>query len=393
MVKTFLCYLFLLACVLVILLQGLHPAWNNHLITDLFIFKERSIGNFTNNEYQPGALFFFSLLSPFATNQLLDTFKTAFLSINILLIFLIAFIIQRISKPENNIILSLIILFTGPILLFRFELLVIFLVLYSFYFFKKGISQLSSILLAVAITVKVYPIIYLPYLVISLYKQKRIKDSIRFLLLFIATAGTFILGFMYLYNFSPIQLADSLRYHLLKPLGAEGLWSSIISIIHILSTSSLPHLTGEYVTWGISRQDQILPMWFFDNFWILILALLYFFHLKQSKDKKFNEIFLLTITLATIIFSKLSSPQFLIWFVFLLPLVDFEKFIHNTRYSLILIISLITAFLTQYIYPLNYSEFLSFFSKSAPTYIFYIFILKNLLILIVFYLLVTLRDD
>lgn len=292
MTKTFLCYLFLLVCVFVILLQGLHPSWNNHLITDLFTFKERSAGNFTNNEYQPGALFFFSLLSPFAVNQTLDTFKTVFFSINILLIFLTAFFIQRLSKPENNIILGLIILFTGPILLFRFELLVVFLVISSFYYFKKGIFNISSILLALATLVKIYPTIYLPYLMISLYKQKKIKDFISFLLFFMASLGIFLLSFMYLNSFSGNQLIDSLGYHILKPIGVEGFWSSIISIIHVLSTGSLPSLVGEYVTWGISRQDQILPMWFFDNFWILIIGLLYFFHFKRSSDKAFNEIFL-----------------------------------------------------------------------------------------------------
>lgn len=393
MEKKYFCYLFFLACVLVIILQGLHPTWNNHLVTDLFIFKERSVGNFTNNEYQPGALLFLSLLSPFAINQVFDVFKIAFFSINILLIFLIAFFVQRISKPENNIILGLIILFTGPILLFRFELLVIFLVISSFYYFKKDIFDISSILLALATTVKVYPIIYLPYLIINLYKQKGMKDSIRFFLSFIATSGILLLGFMYLYNFSSIQLIDSLRYHLYKPIGVEGFWSSVISIIHILSTGSLSSLTSEYLTWGISRHNQILPMWFFDNFWILILALLYFLYFRRNVDKKFNEIFVITITLATVTFSKLSSPQFLIWFVFLLPIVKLKKFIQNTRYSLILILSLVTAFLTQYIYPLNYSEFLSVFNKGTTTYLFYIFILKNLSLLVIFYMLLTLRNE
>lgn len=392
MVKTFLCYLFLGTCVLIILLQGLHPTWNGHLITDLYIFKERASGNLTNNEYQPGALLFFNLLTPFAINQELDTFKTAFFSINILLIFLTAFFIQKVSKSENNIILGIIILFTGPILLFRFELLVIFLVISSIYYFKRGSTDISSILLALATSVKVYPIIYLPYLAINLYKQKRTKEFIRFLGLFIATSGIFIVGFMYLYNFSLTQILNSIRYHVSKPIGVEGFWSSVISIIHVLLTGTLPSLVGEYMTWGISAKDQILSMWFFDNFWILILGILYFIYLKNV-DKKFNQIFLLTITLATIIFSKLSSPQFLIWFLFLLPLVDFKKFIHNTRYSLILIASLAATFLTQYIYPLNYSEFLSSFSKGSPNYLFYIFILKNLLLLTVFNLLLTLNND
>ena len=307
MVKTFLCYLFLTICVLIILLQGLHPVWSGHLITDLFIFKERSVGNFTNNEYQPGALFFFSLLSPFAINQTLDTYKVALFSANILLIFLTAFLIHKISKVQNNIILGLIILFTGPILLFRFDLLVVFLVISSFYFFKKGILYISSIPLALAITVKIYPIIYLPYFAFNLYKQNRVKELIKFFISFVFIFAGFLLLFTNLYNFSFIQLLESIKYHALKPIGVEGFWSALISIFHTFSTGSPPSLIAEYVTWGISHQDQLLPMWFFDNFWILVLILLYFFHFKKGSDKRFNEIFLITITLGTIIFSKLEG--------------------------------------------------------------------------------------
>lgn len=392
-VKIFLCYLFLTICILVILLQALHPAWYPHLITDLFVFKERAIGNFINNEYQPGALLFFKILSFFVSNQSLDAFTISLFKANILLIFLTALLIQKITRPINIIILGIIILFIGPILLFRFELLVVFLVIASFYFFKRNLLYISSVFLSLAVLVKVYPLIYLPFFLISLYKQGGIKKSINFISIFIAFSSIFLFFFMYLYNFNFIQLFDSLKYHSLKPVGLEGSWSAIISLIHLATTGTLPEIVAAYVTWGISSKDLILPMWFFNNFWLLILGLFHLAYIKRIVQKEMGEIFLIIITLSTILFSKLSSPQYLIWFIFLLPLINFKKYISNMKLALILIISLISAFLTQYIYPLNYSEFLSLFSKGGSILIFYFFIAKNLSLLIIFYLFLTLKDE
>lgn len=389
--KTLSVYLFLTVCIIVILLQAFHPLWSGHIIFDLFAFRDRALGNFVNNEYQPGALLFFNLLSPFAA-QSLDVFKVALFTANIILIYISAIFIQKITRPENNIIFALLLLFIGPIILFRFEILVVTLVIVSIYFFKKENIIASAMFLALSIMVKVYPLIYLPYFLISLYRKGGIKSATHYLLVFIITSLTFLVFFMLLFRFNFNQLTYSLNYHVLKPVGVEGFWTSLVSLFQLISTGSPPTLEAKYLTWGISEQSLILPMWFFNNFWIFILLLSYLFYIRK-KDYKFNPVFLLEITLVTVLFSKLSSPQYLIWFFALIPLINIEKFISNTRLCLVLIISLLVAFLTQYIYPLNYSEFLSFFSGSRNFFLFYIFVTKNLLLLISLYLLLTLKGE
>lgn len=387
--KIFFCYIFLSVCILLILFEGLQPMWSNHLITDFYTFRQRAAGDFVNNEYQPGVLVFFRLFSPFTNYGSIEPFKNAMFLVNICIVFLIAIFVQKLSKPENNIVLGLVILFSGPILLYRFELLVIFLVITSFYFFKKGSYIFSSILLALASMIKVYPIIYLPYFFLILYKSSGVlKGFSQTIAVFFVTSLLFLSIFMSLYNFNLNQLTYSLQFHASKPVGIEGFWSSIISIVNILSTGSPPTLVLRNGTHGISDQALILPMWFLNNFWIFILISLYLWY--YFKGKSISIVFLLVLTLVPVIFLKLSSPQYLLWYLILLPIISFEKFINDARYSLLLIISLISAFLNQYIYPLNYSNFLVSFNTNTHYYLFYILVTKYLLLLSVFLVIINL---
>jgi len=123
-------YLILFICTTVVLLQAIHPAWKDHLVFDVYTYFERSTYfinhlNLSNiaNEYHPGAITFFILLSPFLLiNPSVEAFLNIILSANFILIFLIAYMIERLTASKNILIFSLLILFTGPIIFYRFEL-------------------------------------------------------------------------------------------------------------------------------------------------------------------------------------------------------------------------------------------------------------------------------
>lgn len=384
--KTFFCYFFLFLCISIVFYQGTQTMWKDHLITDFYTFRERAAGNFSGNEYQPGALVFFRLFVPFANQDSLEPFKNAVLFANIFIIFLIALLMQKLSKPESSIILGLAILFSGPILLFRFELLVIFFVIVSFYFLKKGNLIIASVFLALATMVKVYPIVYLPYFFLIAYRKiGAIKSFSRTFLIFLITTLMFLLVFMPIYNFDLNQLTNSLQFHTSKPVGAEGFWSVIISGLNILSNKSLPSLTSRNGTQGISDQSLILPLWLINNLWIFVLICVYIWYFAKKKMfNKFDSSFLLILTMIPVIFLKLSSPQYLLWFIILLPLINFYKFKNEVTFSFLLFASLITAYLNQIIYPLHYVEFLYLFKTGENFYLFYILIFKNIFLLLAF---------
>lgn len=393
------CYITLLICTATVLLQAIHPAWKNHLIFDIYTYFDRATYflNHLNlsgiaNEYHPGAVLFFIMLSPFLLiNSSLDAFLWIFFSANILFIFLLAFIIEKITNYKNILVLSILILFTGPIIFYRFELLVVLLTVCCYYFFQKNRITLSLAFLALATLTKLYPLVYLPYFLITKFKEGGLKYFIKFIFIFFV----FVIFFLMIYLFSlQINLTDfilSFKYHSDKPVGVEGLWASIISLFQIVTNGFPSPLVSGNKTWGVNIENFFLPAWVIENFWILALEIIFITVLSFRNQKKIIEN-LLIITLTLVIFSKLSAPQYLMWFLFLLPLINFEKFIKNAGYSFLLLISLLVAFLSQYIYPLNYDSFLSSYS-GGQSFLFYLNIFRNLLLIILLYILIQINKD
>ena len=389
-------YLILFICATVVLLQAIHPAWKDHLVFDVYTYFERSTYfinhlNLSNiaNEYHPGAITFFILLSPFLLiNSSVEAFLNIILSTNFILIFLIAYMIERLTASKNILIFSLLILFTGPIIFYRFELLVVCLTMASYYFFKKNLALVSIIFLGLAILTKLYPIIYLPYFLFIRFKERGLKEFVKLSLVFCTFIISFLLAYLSLLQIGLTEFIYSLNYHSAKPVGVEGVWASIISLFSIITAGSPPTLVAGNRTWGVSTENFFLPLWIIDNFWILAIEIVYLLILSFKKSSKLLESILI-ITLTVLIFSKLSAPQYLIWFLFLLPLISFEKYLNNIRYTFLLLMSFCVAFLSQYIYPLNYDNFLQFFNNGSNSYLFYLNVFRNICLIFIFYILVV----
>ncbi len=394
---------FLFLCIFTVLLLAIHPAWKQHLIFDIYTFQDRAsyfIHNFNlsgvnGNEYQPGAILYFILLSPtMLINPSFESFLTVFFVGNILLLLIMAFFIRNITEPKNLIIFGLLILFTGPILFYRFELLVILLTIISFYLWTKNKTYFSVIFLALASLVKVYPVIYLPYFLILIFHKKGFNSALKHGLVFVG----FILIFTWIYltslQVSIDQLIYSLDYHSAKPIGVEGIWSGLITTWDLFKNGLPPSLVAGNKTWGINPAGFPVPIWLIDNYWIFIVGIIYVYLLFSKRlANKFMEVnILLTITLVT--FAKLTSPQYLMWYLFLLPLINFDKLLKSSHLSLAVLFSFAIAFLSQYIYPLNYTDFLQFFSGNSDNlYLFYINLVKNILLVVIFVLLIFDIDE
>jgi hypothetical protein len=389
-------YSFLLICLSVVLLQAIHPFWKEHLVFDVYTYFERSqffINNFNFsgvlNEYHPGAIIFFILLSPFMLiDNSLDTYIRNFLIINTFLAILLAFLIHKFTNSKNILLYAILILFTGPIIFYRFELLVVLLTISAIYFLSKN-SYLSNLFLAAAVLTKLYPIVYLPLFIFSWFKEKNMKSTIRSLGIFFFFFIIVLTCYFFSLRIGIEEFIFSLNYHAAKPIGIEGFWTSLITSFKLISDGIPPALTSGNKTWGISPDNLILPAWFINNFWIIAIEVVYLVIILK-KYKVIEAMLLITLTL--LVFSKLSAPQYLTWFLFLLPLINFEKYLQNVRYTYILLTSLLIAFLSQYIYPLNYNSYLQFFIDQSKPYLFYINLFRNILILSLFYPLITLHE-
>jgi len=380
-----------LAVILLLTLARL-PEWRDHMQVDIGAFHGRSSHFLTHgtwqgvgyDEYQPGALWFFVLLGwlSFAPSNY-DAFFAMLMVANVLLIFgHVAFFLRNGSRWAA---LSLVLLAAaaGPILLFRFELLVSLLVLCAWALAQRRSYIASAIVLGVATVIKVYPAVFLPLLLAEVLRRKQYADSV-------AAAAGFGLGIIVptlltmAYGFPLPEIIQSVQVHQLKPIGLEGLWANIIVPLQALLHIPL-RMTPAYGVHGLTSDLPHFGNWFFGNIWMLPTGLTFLAILWTHRKKGYSEPApWLLLLFAFTLFAKVLNPQYLWWFLSLLPLVAFPALSRRT-WIVCLVFAAASLILTQIIYPLYYTEFLDWFYKNAPYLsLFVIMAARNLLLLALF---------
>lgn len=380
--KTLFSFLFLALIIVVLLLQSQLPIYSTHLSTDIYVFYNRAnyfitnhnLTHLDNNEYQPGATLFFILLSLPLTNITVDIYKSALFSVNILIIFIMAYFYRKIAV-ENITLFALLLLFTGPIVLFRFDLLVSLLVIIFIFLWNKNKRLLSIAMMGLAVTIKIYPLIFLPFILITSYKNYGIKLVLKIISYFFGTIAIFTILYLFFFQTNLQQIIGGLQYHALKPVSTDNLYGILINFYNIYTTGQNPQMISAYGTNGLADGNIILPLWFYNYFWIIPFFILHIVLLtRKNLDKRINLIFFLANLLIFLFFTKSIAPQYMIWFITLIPLLN-PNIILRKIWSIILISILLSLFFYQYIYPLNYNIWLNGF---RPPYNFHGLMLINI---------------
>jgi hypothetical protein len=392
--KKILLIFFTLVVLTTVFFQAQNYLWRGHLEVDVYVFYKRvefflnnaGLSNLKGNEYLPGSLLFFFapfLFNLFSLSQLdYSVYLTSFqLLILLFIIFHLRFYLQK--RPYlNSFLFLMLVLGTGPILLFRFEMAVSILALLSILFFKKNKYYLSFLFLGLAVSLKVYPLIFLPYLLLLLLFKKRYKKAglgfLVFLLGFLITVIPF-----YLFGGDYKQIKSSLQFHAEKPLSIESMYGSFLTFESLVKSGRPPHLIGGYGVWGIknSLNDNIFLNWF----WVLVLTCFYIFlYFKKFFHKKIKPGVFLLLSLLFLIFSKNLHPQYIFWFISFIPFLKYSKK-HQFDYLVIFFIAFLIAFINQLVYPILYTQFLEqFYELGRNIEVFYLQFLRNISIIFLF---------
>lgn len=358
----------LILAIVIIFFLSLQNKWNFILNGDIqnyyFPIAQK---NFDSRVliYPPGANLYFMILPSFT----LEIFKVGFYVVNILLLLMIGKIISDKS------FLTGIVICTGPILLFRFDLLVIFFVLIACKFFSKGNYYWSGAFLGLAVTTKLFPIIFFPYFLFSLWCHKRN----------LAIIGGYILSFLlvlamvfWFYIFlSELDLSEILE-HMITVFKLQVHMESVMATFLVLITA----ITNP----GYHGVDFIDAVWVLDPLYYLghkrifsyvsLVGISVVYLLILSSYKQFSYRAILLLTLVLIITSRIFSPQYMIWIAFLGLITDL-KLVDR-------VLILIALVCTQIVYPLNYGELIDFFEKGKNLLVFGVLALRNLLLVILF---------
>lgn len=383
----------LIVSIVYILILSLHPTYYMHLYPDVFVFHDRASYFFNHlnltelghNEYQPGAMLFFIALSPInLIDNSLESFKWALFSANIGFICLIAYILYKWGKTSGILLLSLLMVFLGPITLFRFDLLTILLLILAFFLWEKQKPTLSMATLAFATIVKVYPVIFLPYLLYLYIKKEKGISFLYPLSVFISSFLIYLFGYTLLFQISLFDTYTSYNFHNLKSVGTESVWATFLFLFQLFQSGTLPAIEGAYGINAIARSKLTFPIWFFNYFWIIPLFVIHIWYLlKKQKENGIDYEFILLNLLLFLVFSKVLSNQYLAWFLFVIPLLDYKRFTSPFWITNLFLI-ILTTILHTYIFPLQYTAWLEIFTRNNyDPFLFSIGIFSNIILVII----------
>ncbi|MDZ4228799.1 MAG: glycosyltransferase 87 family protein, partial [Patescibacteria group bacterium] len=268
----------------------------------------------------------------------------------------------------------------GPILLFRFDALVTLTLLFSLLAFIKRKFAWSGFCLGLATGMKVFPVIVLPYLLMILIKQKQLK-SLLLLLIYFGEALLLPVLIFFLLGGNWQQIIGALNFHNLKLISIESLPGSFITGWSLITTGQPPPLLAGYGIWAIPG-----PAALFNRLWVVPIGLVYYFIWNQ-RSKYFNWSVPLALMLVFLVFSKNLNPQYIWWFMALLPFVKAGRAIW--------VLTLAVTLLNQLVYPIFYTTLIEeFYQKNSSYWIYYLLLLRNLGIAALAYLsLKTLYPD
>ena len=358
------------------------PIWNAHLQVDVWVwyerltsfFKHNSFIGLKDNELLPATLLYLFpavLVSGWSTAPYWLYLK-ATLWVNLLI--LIGHFIG--CRGQNQLVkaglFALLILAYGPIALFRFDGLATLLVILGLIFWQKQKFSFSGFALGWATGIKIYPVIFLPYL--FLLKRRRLASLKRFILFYLVALLLPVLIFFALGGRWE-QVTEALAFHKNKYVSIESLPASILTTLSLLKFHQPMPLLAGYGVWGIDLSFITdLKLQFFNLIWLLPVGIFYLYLF--FKKKFFNQLnveVIFCLTLIFLVFSKNLNPQYVWWFLSLFPLLEFNP--------LAFVLLLFICIFNQLVYPLFYTQFLEDFYRYNQLYaVFYALLLRNWLI-------------
>lgn len=376
--------------IIALLVQANIFAWKYHLQVDVdgqyfsiarAFADDLSLKNLGYNEYLPGAVLFFTLLSPvLAFSQNPEHFHLFLFSINILLIVALALIYKK-AVGNIGVLTFLLLLFAGgPIIFYRFELYISLVLILSLFIWSKGKEGLSFFLLGVGASIKIFPVLLLPYFLFLSMKKHGLKKTLSNLFLFLTGALTPIFIYLSL-NGSIPSIKSALEIHAKKPVHIESIWATLLTLHSKFSTGLYAQGQGEWGIFGIAKAATIGPLFFYNYFWVVALFIVYVFVWRKIRQgEPYSHLMAAVIILIFLITSKILTGQYLYWLALVFPLIVPVK---KTWWKITLIVIVEVFLITQFIYPLHYNELLGcFYQVGACEEYFWILALRNSLLVV-----------
>ncbi len=359
--------------------QARQDTWNYHMQVDVWVFWERveywlghnhSFAGLTGNEILPSTLIY--VFTPLALIPDGWADYNNYLPVMILVNLVVIGLHSILVKKKNMLFVSL--LFLGPILLFRFDATVTLLILLACNAFVKEKYEISGVWLGLATGMKVFPVIFLPYMVMVLVRQKKLEKLLR-LLVYFGEALLLPVALFMLLGGSLGQIGESLAFHGQKLISIESVPGSMITGWSLLVRGWPPSMIPGNGIWAVEG-----PAEFFNRFWMLPIGWLYYTVWRtKSLSVKFDWRVPVNLVLIFLVFSKNLNPQYVWWYMALLPMIEADRVVWA--------LTLGVALLNQLVYPVFYTTLIdNFYQHNEQHWIYYLLVLRNMGLVAVAYL-------
>nr|MDQ3008949.1 glycosyltransferase 87 family protein [bacterium] len=367
----------LIAVLAIIYLQAQNWAWKKHMLVDgYFAFYDRAsyfleYHNLTNipfNEYQPGAIFYFVSLSPaLLLENTRDFYLLALLLSNVLLILIYAKAVRKSRGPWAVLGLSTLLLAVGPLILFRFEMYVHWWVILGLWAWQRKQPFLALLFIGIATSIKVYPVLLIPYFLLLIFKQPqhRLVNMTKVLAGFATGLTLVIVAYMTLFQTSFSDITKNVLVHEEKPVHIESISGTLVTAWHLVTTQSAPQ-TNSYLIHGLSEKSLGLPTIVYHYLWLLPVGLYYLWLLWKLPSQALLRLeHVIGLYMLFLLSVSQLGPQYFLWFALFVPfLPHLQKGPPEKLIWLYLQLSLLF-FLTQLEYPLFYDAILDFFYRNG----------------------------
>jgi hypothetical protein len=370
--------------------RGGDPLWLQHLQTDCGTYHARakdfltdfSWGRLAGNEYQPGALWFFSAVGGLCRG---GSFIDTLVWINVAMLFAHIWLARRVGGRGHGWAMLGLVAGMGPILLYRFEAFVSLLVILSICAARGSVfsgTASAGALLGGAVATKLYPLILLLGLV-GHALRKWGAGAAGASLLGVAVGLALPTLALLAWGGETSALANSIHYHFNKPVGVDGFWGTAFPLAQWAVGEPLK-MASRNAIHGFDPSIPGVPGWvlqFLTWGWVPICGILSIAAIGLRGGKlSYGPGAAFAIIGTYVAFAKLSTPQYLWWAV---PLLAFTPRRWFTEGEKILLFGLLAGCLTlgQLVFPLHYSEFLSSFhqGRHLESWLFWTNAAKNFL--------------
>lgn len=356
--------LFLFICG-ILAVESRHAFWNTHLGGDLGEFWIRTdkylSGNLIGTEYPPFAVMFFLFVRAWTVKCQIGFVDMFAFWIYVLIALHLAFI-NEVGGRIPCLVYGVMMAAAGPILLFRYELLVSFLTLLAWYAWKRGYPKLAGAFLAMGILSKLYPLLLVPLLLRPPSQDRDLKShALQAILgLILGGMGTLIVFAMGGGPSPFAMLKGMMTFHGNKPAGLESTISVLAIGITYLKGQWPPQSVNEFGIHGLRLPGLVRTL-----VQVCTLASLGAILIHWMRKNRDFLVYAQALLFTLIFWSTLFQPQYLLWplgFTALLPLAG----VPTWRMVVMGGLAAFALLFEQVVFPTHYTEFLAIFYQNAP---------------------------